>query len=133
MPAVVPASLRISIDVLAEVRVGETVPMTLRLQNIGDRSLDLYLRGRTIAFDVVVTRNDGSVVWRRLEGEIIPAIIQHVLLGAGEVLALETEWDQRATAGTPVEPGLYYVQATLPTDEGDPPTSQLTQIHIVTI
>jgi hypothetical protein len=106
--------------------------MTLRLQNIGDRPLDLYLRGRTIAFDVVVTRDDGSVVWRRLEGEIIPAIIQQVPLGAGEVVALQTEWDQRTSAGTPTRPGRYDVQAILPTDERDPLTSQLAQIHIVT-
>jgi hypothetical protein len=130
--AVDPAFLRLSIDAPAEVRVGEPVPITLRLENVGDRPLDLYLRGRTIAFDVVVTRDDGSVVWQRLEGEIIPAIIQQVPIGAGETFELRTEWGQRTTAGLPVEPGRYFVQAMLPTDEQDPLTSQLIRLRIVT-
>jgi hypothetical protein len=130
--AVVPAFLRISIDVPAAVRVGETVPIALRLENLGDRPLDLYLRGRTIAFDVVVTRDDDVAVWRRLEGEIIPAIIQQVLLDAGETLELRTAWDQRTTAGLPVEPGRYFVQALLPTDASDPLTSQVALLHVVT-
>jgi hypothetical protein len=130
--AVVPAFLRVSADAPAEVRVGEPVPITLRLENVGDRPLDLYLRGRTIAFDVVVRRDDGSVVWQRLEGEIIPAIIQQVSIGARETFELRTEWDQRTGTGLPVESGRYFVQALLPTDEQDPLTSQLIRLHIVT-
>lgn len=132
MSAVVPALLRVLIDAPAEVRVGEPVPITVRLENVGDRPLDLYLRGRTIAFDVVVTGDDGSVIWQRLEGEIIPAIIQQVPIGAGKTFELRTEWGQRTTAGLPVEPGRYFLQAMVPTDEQRPLTSQLIRLRIVT-
>lgn len=130
MSAVVPASLRLSIDVPAEVHVGEPVPITLRLENVGARPLDLYLRGRTIAFDVLVTRDDGRAAWRRLTGEIVPAIVQHVPLKGGEVLELRTEWDQRGNDGKPVGPGLYSAQGFLPTDALDPLATDPVQLHI---
>jgi hypothetical protein len=66
---------------------------------------DVYLRGRAITIDVEVTRADGAVVWRRLEGEMIPAIVHLRTLAPGERLEVETTWDQRATGGKAVEPG----------------------------
>jgi hypothetical protein len=130
MSTVVPASLRFAIDVPPEVRVGETVPIILRLENVGARSLDLYLRGRTIAFDVSVRRGDGHAVWQRLAGAIIPAIIQYKALDPGEVLELRTEWDQRTDDGTAVDSGLYTVQGYLPTDAPDPFVTDPVPLHI---
>jgi hypothetical protein len=107
------------------------VSITLRLANVGAQPLDLYLRGRTIAFDVSVTRGDGGAVWRRLAGEIVPAIIQYVPLAVGEVLEFRTEWDQRTKSGKPIEPGLYTVQGFLPTDAPDPLATDAVQVRVV--
>ena len=109
-------SLRLELDVPAEARVGSTVPITLRVENVGDRPIDLYLRGRTIAFDVVVRRLDGEVVWRRLEHEITPAILRLETLVPRQVLELHTDWSLKTSLGSPVTPGSYVLQGLLLTD-----------------
>jgi hypothetical protein len=96
-----------------DARVGGKVPVTLRVENRGAKAVDLYLRGRTITFDVVVTREDGSVVWRRLEGEVIPAIVHLRVLRRGEVLELRTQWDQRSNDGATVLSGRYLLRGQL--------------------
>lgn len=93
--------------------------MRLRAQNVTQRALDLYLRGRTTTFDVVIERAAGGVVWRRLEGEIIPAIVHLRPLAPGERLEVETTWDQRTNDGRPVGPGEYVVDGLLLV-EGEP-------------
>jgi hypothetical protein len=111
-----PDSLRFSLVMPQEVRAGQRVPVTLRAENVGGRPLELSLRGRTIAFDVVVSRADGEVVWRRLEGEIIPAILRLEVLAPGRVLELRAEWDQRTNGGLSVGTGRYVVRGLLLTD-----------------
>ena len=111
-----PDSLRLSLVVPHEVRVGQRVPITLRAENTGARPLELYLRGRTIAFDVVIAPEGGEVVWRRLEGEVIPAILRLEVLAPGQVLELRAEWDQRTNAGARVAAGSYEVRGSLLTD-----------------
>jgi hypothetical protein len=109
-------SLRLELDVPAEARVGSTVPITLRARNSDDRPIDLYLRGRTIAFDIIVRRSDGEVVWRRLANEIIPAILRLETLAPREVLELHAVWNLDTNAGRAVPSGLYVVQGLLLTD-----------------
>lgn len=111
-----PDSLRLQLIVPSKVRIGAVVAITLRLENAGDGPIELSLRGRRIAFDIVVRRETGEDVWRRLDGQIIPAILQLRVLEPGEVLELRATWDQAATAGTPVGPGEYLVQGLLLTD-----------------
>jgi len=93
--------------------------MRLRVSNRGARPLDLYLRGRTVTVDVVVTRAGGEVVWRRLEGEIIPAIVHLRTLAPGERLEVAAVWDQRTNLGIPAGPGEYAARGFLLV-EGDP-------------
>jgi len=109
-------SLDFRLDLPTDVRAGDTVPIVLRLENRTARPLELYLRGRTIAFDVIVAREGGQVVWQRLEGEIVPAILQLRVLARGEVLELRTAWDQRTRAGRPAVAGRYVVRGMLLTD-----------------
>ena len=91
-------SLRLRVEVPASVRQGTSVPVTLRVENVSPRPVELYLRGRTIAFDVIVARAGGQVVWRRLDGAAIPAIVQLRVLAPGEALVLRATWDQRTGA-----------------------------------
>jgi hypothetical protein len=109
-------SVRLRLEVPARVRAGERVPIALRVENVAARPVELYLRGRTIAWDVVVARADGAVAWRRLEGEVIPAIVQLRALAPGEVLTLRGEWDQRTAGGAPAGPGRYVARGLLLTD-----------------
>ena len=40
--------------------------ITLRVRNPGDHAIDVYMRGRSPTFDVIISREDGATVWRRL-------------------------------------------------------------------
>jgi hypothetical protein len=113
------------------VPAGEPVPVTLRLTNTTSKPITLYLRGRTIAFDLTVTRASGEVVWRRLEGETVPAILQVRELAPGEVLELEDAWDQATNLGEPASPGNYQVQGAVLTDRPEPIRTPAVPISIV--
>lgn len=106
-----------SLDLPLHVGLGGTVPIALIIENTADRPLDLYLRGRDIAFDLVVTDPDGHTVWRRLDGEIIPAILRLETLAPAHVLRLEHTWDQRSNDGSPVPPGEYRIHGELLTED----------------
>ncbi|MBW3552393.1 MAG: hypothetical protein KY466_02720 [Gemmatimonadetes bacterium] len=129
MPSAPSDSLRLRVDVPDRVAPGDPVPITFRVHNVTDRTLTLYLMGRDIAFDVVVERTDGATVWRRLEGEVVQAILRLESLTPGEALVLEATWDQQSGAGSPVAPGEYRVRAELLT-EGDPLLSPAAPLRI---
>jgi len=110
-----PDSMQVEIVVPPRVAVGAPVPITLRIANTAERPIELHLQGRTIVFDLTVRRG-AAVVWRRLEGESVPAILQIRMLAPGEVLELKETWDQRDNTGTQVGLGEYRVTGVLPTD-----------------
>jgi hypothetical protein len=89
------------------------VGIALTVENDTPRAIDLYLRGRTPTFDVIVARSDGVVVWRRLENDIIPAIVSIRTLAPAERLELSTLWDQRMRHGNAVAAGDYTVRGFL--------------------
>ncbi len=124
-------SLRISLDVPEMVTAGKPVPVVIRLENGGARPLDLYLRGRKIAFDIFIARVDGQLVWQRLKDEILPAIVQLKALWPGEVLELKEEWDQRDNGGEAVGPGSYIVRGTVLTDGPSPLPTDSASLRIV--
>jgi hypothetical protein len=112
-------SLHLSLEVPDRIRSSEEARLTFRVVNVSGGPLDLYLRGRTIAFDLVITGESGEPVWSRLHDEIIPAILRVEHLAAGDTLVLRDSWDGRTNTGDPVPPGTYGVQGVLLT-EGDP-------------
>jgi hypothetical protein len=109
-------SLRLFVALPPVAGLGEPIPISLHIENTTDRTLDLYLRGREIAFDLVVTDEQGRIVWRRLEGEIIPAILRIETLAAGASLSFDDTWDQRTNAGGFAPPGRYHVEGQLLTE-----------------
>ena len=110
-------SLRFEISLPSRAHLGERVAVTLRLKNAGSRPRDLHLQGRRVAFDIVVRRAGGEVVWRRLAGQTLLGILQIRTLSPGEELQLSDEWDQRGDDGAPAGPGTYLVHGEIPTDE----------------
>jgi hypothetical protein len=125
-----PDSLGLELVLPPRVRAGEPVTFVLRVQNRTSRALDLYLRGRTITFDVVVSRAGGEVVWQRLEDQIIPAILHLRTIAPSERIELEAVWDQRTRRGTPLEPGEYAARGLLLV-EGEPLETPTVPFRIV--
>lgn len=112
-------SLDLELLLPSRVRAGAPVPIRLRVRNRTGRSLDLYLLGRTTTFDVVITGVGGEEVWRRLEDEVIPAIVHLRPLAPAEPLEAEAVWDQHTKGGKRVAPGEYTVRGILLV-EGEP-------------
>jgi hypothetical protein len=110
----------VTLKVPREVRARDSVPMTVHVANATSQPLTLYLRGRPIAFDLVVTGADGTVVWRRLEGAMISMVLQVRTLSPGEALELRDVWPQTTRAGAPVPPGKYTVRGEVLTDKPRP-------------
>jgi len=111
-----PDSITFTVVAPQSVRRGEAVPITLRLTNTSARTLNLYLTGRTITFDIIVTRADGKVVWRRLEHVTGQQIVQVKTLTPGETFELKDVWHQRTNAGARVSAGDYTLTGVIPTD-----------------
>jgi uncharacterized protein (DUF58 family) len=109
-------SVTLDIVVPATVRVGEPVPITLRLTNTSRKPVTIYLQGRPVAFDVIVTRRDGTPAWRRLDGAVISAILQVRQVKPGEVIEFSDTWSQLTSGGQSVPSGDYLVTGVLPTD-----------------
>lgn len=106
--------LRVRVAAPRAAAAGEPVPITLAVENTGSAPATVYLTGRPIAFDIIIERTDGSHVWQRLRGGVIPAILHVRELGPGERLELSTEWDQRTDAGTPVGTGAFLIRGSVP-------------------
>jgi hypothetical protein len=107
----------VALSVPRERPLGAPVKLELTLRNAGTRAASLTLGGLQVAFDFTVSTLDGRVVWSRLHGEVVPAILQIRSLAAGETLSFHDEWDQRDNAGRPVPPGSYAVAGSV---AGDP-------------
>ena len=108
--------MRFEIMIPSAVNQGESVPVTLRLTNSSGQPQTAYLTGRPTAFDIEVSDADGTVIWRRLAGETVPAILGVRTLAPGEALTFEGSWRQRDQSGRPVPPGVYHIVGVLPTD-----------------
>lgn len=110
----------LALDLPAEAVRGEAIDVVLRVRNDTPRTVELGLRGRDPTFDVVVANASGRIVWRRLEGAALLAILQLRALAPGEELVLRARWDGRTRDGALAPPGDYAVQALLHTDEALP-------------
>jgi len=113
-------SLQVELEVPPVVRTIDSVPITIRLRNTGDKQIQVYLAGRPIAFDISITGPGAALVWRRLEGQSIPAILRIETLLPGEMLELRDVWNQRTREGSRAAPGIYSVQGTILSDSPTP-------------
>lgn len=89
--------------------VGDRVPVSVVVQNNRDRHVNLSLMGREIVFDIIVARDDSTIVWRRLGNTTVQQILQLKTLAPGESFTLYDYWQ-------PTAPGSYLIGAQLPTD-----------------
>src|SRR5687767_15914309 len=98
--------LSVSLDAPDSIGSGARVTFRLLVRNTSGQPVDLYLRGRKPTLDVVVERDDRRVVWRALEGRVIPAVLQVVSLTPGQTLEVSAVWDLRSMDAR-LEPGTY--------------------------
>ncbi len=113
VPAPGVSPLEFTISAPTRARVGARVPIVLRLHIASDRPIEAHFLGRTIVFDIVVTGDDGAIVWRRLEHEVGSSILQVRMLEPGETMQWRDAW-------LPRKPGHYRVQGILPSDAPEP-------------
>lgn len=106
-----PLDLRLELP--ARVSRGARIPIRLTLENRGDEPVEVGLGGRPPAFDFVVARQDGTVVWSRLHEQAIAAILQPRRIAPGEALHFEDTWNQRDNRRRQVSPGTYSVVGVL--------------------
>jgi hypothetical protein len=123
-------TLRLRLELPEEVKEGTPVPMTLCVENLTERTLDLHLTGRPVAFDLVVADDEGNVVWRRLKDEVISMVLGLEPLAPGAFLEFEDTWNQRTDLGNPVTAGTYSVRGEVLT-ETDPLVTPIRTLRIV--
>jgi hypothetical protein len=106
-------NLLVTIKAPATVEAGAAIPITMRIENTSSEPLELYLHGREATYDFIVTSSGGDTVWRRLEGQVVQAILRVEFLAPGEALELHDRWNQRDNGGKRVAPGSYFVRGAL--------------------
>ena len=111
-----PTDVTSSLEAPDQVQPGDSVPFVIRLRNGGSRTVDLYLRGREIAFDVVLTDSSGNEIWTRLHDQVVPAVLRIEQLEPGKSLELRHVWNQQDNTGRRVRPGDYVVRGLILTD-----------------
>lgn len=116
-------SLELKLELPREADSGSPMAAVLRVRNLTDRSIDLYLRGRTFTVDVIAQRTNGDTLWRRLEGEIIPAMIHHQRLVPRRSIVIPVAWTWTLGADE------YQLQALLLT-EGEPLRSNRVSLRL---
>lgn len=109
-----PSGLLLWLETPSEVNRGEIVPLTLKLKNVS--SHPIVLGHASPAYNFIVTRPDGTEVWRWATGTL--DVILSTTVNAGEEVEFTAEWDQRelkwddqnsSIKGDPVSPGTYWV------------------------
>ena len=117
-------TVRVTLRLPGQVQAGDSVPITVRVENTGSRRVDLSLLGREIAFDIIIETNSGQPVWRRLQGATLQSILQVRSLAPGEAFELHDSWPA-------ARPGDYLVSASLPTDAPPLVTRHPTPLRVV--
>lgn len=94
-------------------RLGQPLPIALKLRNVTDRTVALTLLGRP-AYDLIIRDwSTNREIWRFSHGRAIQEIAEQKSLGPLEELEFSVEWDLRDNAGAPIDPGFYCVQGLL--------------------
>jgi len=126
-------SIAFRVHAPSSVHPGEPVPIELVLTNRTERSLTLRLEGRPIAFEVTVSREDGTVVWRRSPGANEPHVAEERVLAPAESLTLEVVWDGRLADGRVPAPGRYHITGSMPTDSPERLSARPAPVQVLAV
>lgn len=110
-----PPPLELSLDAPEEMAAGEPIPFRLTLRNGGDDPIQVELGGEPITFDLVVTReDDGTEVWRRMEGFAVEDILKIVTVPPGDSVVFADVWSSIGNDRQWAAPGRYRLRGILP-------------------
>lgn len=123
-------SLELRLIAPASARSGQSLRFVVRATNVTDRTLDLFLTGRVLTFDIVLSDAGGREVWSRLHGQTVPAILRVERLGPRQTIEMEADWNGLGNNGGPLPPGTYGAEALLPGDAPGPWRSARVTIRI---
>ena len=101
-----------SLEAPSQASYGETVPLKLTLENVGDETTGLRFGG-SIPDDFVITTLDGKGIWYWHCGRIDYDLLYGMDLEPGEKREFVKEWQQVDHQGEPVPPGDYLVYGIL--------------------
>jgi hypothetical protein len=105
-------ALRVQVVVPEYAAQGTAISIKLVVNNASSATLRVSQKGCPPDFDVVITRVEGSTIWRRLPPNVFlcDAAMEYPL-SPGQSRELEAiSWEQRDSRGRPVGPGRYTVQ-----------------------
>lgn len=122
-------SVRVRLTTPARARAGSPSTLTLTIENLESRRLDLYLRGRELTVDIVVTDATGAQVFHLLEGQTIPAVVRLQTLQAREVFEVSAMWFVSNQRKQPLPPGTYTIRATLLAEDSSLSASQRVEVR----
>lgn len=88
------------------------ISLIFTVENRGNRFVELTLRGRP-AHDFVVSKPDGTEIWRWAHGKTVQPLLIPKILNPGDYLRFEAKWDQRDNEGRPVPLAHYVVRGLL--------------------
>jgi hypothetical protein len=112
--AAVPEPLHLGLEMPSQVPLEQPIRLRLVLENNGDFPIEVGLASSPDAFDIVVETPEGTVVWRRLDGVVIPAVLRLRTLQPGQAIGFTDTWLQRTNDGRAVPTGTYQVRGELP-------------------
>ena len=110
-----PSVLSAELELPTKSRVGESIPLKLKVKNNSGNPVTLALGGRP-SYDFSVTTEDGTEIWRWLHGQVIQAILEVRILKSGEEVVFATDWPQVNNAGDLIPPGIYWVHGIINLD-----------------
>jgi heat shock protein HslJ len=119
------AAIDYSLEAPSQVAYGETVDMTLTLQNISNGPVQVPMGGIP-SHDFVISTIEGENIWRWQCGQVILDIMGGETLEPGEEMELVGEWEQVDNRGEPVPAGTYLIRGALMMD---PPERLVTPPH----
>jgi hypothetical protein len=96
----------------AQAQLGETVRLGVEVRNRINHPIELTLQGRP-AYDFVITRRDGTEVWRWSRRQISQDVSKVVKLYQRDQLNLKAIWDQVGNDGDPIPWDIYWVRGIL--------------------
>jgi hypothetical protein len=116
---VLSSAIRPSVTIEAPefIEQGSPLEYSVVVENEAAVPIEFHLQGRDIVHDLAVVAEDGSTIWRRLEGQSLQAILRIETLAPRQKIVIGDYWDGRDREGAHVQPGSYTLQALLPTDD----------------
>lgn len=105
-------ALRVQVVVPEYAAQGTAISIKLVVNNASSATIRVSQKGCPPDFDVVITRVEGSTIWRRLPSNVVlcDAAMEYPLSPGQSREVGAVSWEQRDSHGRPVGPGRYTVQ-----------------------